>query len=355
MSPGYLVRLRPTGPWRIGPDSGARNRVDRVYHSDTLYAAVCSAMRQLGQFDEWLAATAIAAGPPAVRFSSAFPFYRDTLFVEPPRSHWPPPPSAKVRWKGARFVPLAVVETLLAERHLNEERWTVDGESECLVPTAAASHPVGPFRAALRVNAAVDRITGSSVEPHETACLEFRNEAGLWIVVVFEDQDAESRWGELVKAALRLLADSGFGGERSRGWGHAAAPEFSEGDFPAMVLSAQPPAPPGIEGETVPVFETAHWLLSMYSPAEDDAVDWRRGAYSCVVRGGRVESAAGQGAAKRALRMVTEGSVVVAGAPPRGASPDVARDGFPHPVYRYGSPVAVPVPVRLPNVSKVAP
>ncbi len=34
MNPGLVVKLRPTGPWRIGPDSGARNRVDAIYHSD---------------------------------------------------------------------------------------------------------------------------------------------------------------------------------------------------------------------------------------------------------------------------------------------------------------------------------
>jgi CRISPR type III-A-associated RAMP protein Csm4 len=355
MSRGYLVRLRPTGPWRIGPDSGARNRVDRVYHSDTLYAAVSSAMRQLGQLDQWLAATATPAGAPAVCFSSVFPFYRDTLFVEPPKSHWPPPPSAKVRWKGARFVPLAVVESLVAEKHLDEERWAVDGESECLIPTAGAALAVGPFRTAVRTAAAIDRITGANAQPHETACLEFRPEAGLWTVVVFEDQDAENRWGELVKAAFRLLADSGFGGERSRGWGHAAAPEFSEGEFPEMLVSAQPPAPSGVEGETAPAVETARWLLSVYSPAPEDSVDWRRGAYAYASRGGRVESAAGHGSAKRALRMVTEGSVIFAGAAPRGAAPDVAPEGFPHPVYRYGRPVAVSIPVRLPSVAKVAP
>lgn len=355
MASGYLVRLRPTGPWRIGPDSGARDRVDRVYHSDTLYAAVCSAMRQLGQLDEWLAATAASVSAPAVRFSSAFPFYRDTLFIEPPKSHWPPPPSSKVRWKGARFVPLAMVEALLAEKRLDEERWTVDGESECLILSSGTAGAVGPFRAALRASAAVDRITLASVEPHETACLEFRAEAGLWTVAVFADQEAENRWGELVKAAFRLLADSGFGGERSRGWGHTAPPEFSEGEFPAMLLSAQPPAPSGVEGEVAPVFETANWLLSLYSPAEEDAIDWRRGAYGYVTRGGRVEGAAGQASLKRALRMVTEGSVVFAGAAPRGAAPDVAQDGFPHPVYRYGRPVAVPIPVRLPSVAKVAP
>ncbi len=355
MSRGYLVRLRPTGPWRIGPDSGARNRVDRVYHSDTLYAAITSAMRQLGQLDEWLAATAAALAAPAVRFSSAFPFHRDTLFVEPPKIHWPPPPSAKIRWKGARFVPIALVERLFAEKHLDEERWTVDGESECLIPSTGAARVTGPFRASVRPSAAIDRVTGANTEPHEAACIEFRPDAGLWTVVVFEDLEAENRWGELVKAAFRLLADSGFGGERSRGWGHASAPEFTEGEFPALLVNAQPPAPSGAEGESAPAYETAHWLLSMYSPAREDTVDWRRGAYTYAARGGRVESPAGHGALKRGLRMVTEGSVIFAGAVPCGAAPDVAPEGFPHPVYRYGRPVAVPIPVKLPNVAKVAP
>ena len=42
-----------------------------------------------------------------------------------------------------------------------------------------------------------------------------------------------------MKAAFRLLADSGFGGERSRGWGRSEPPEFVEGDLPEMIL---PPA-----------------------------------------------------------------------------------------------------------------
>ncbi len=103
--PAVLIRLRPTGPWRVGPDSGDRDRVDRVYHSDALYSAVCSAMSRLGALEEWLDATA-RAGEPAVRFSSCFPFHHDTLYVVPPRHVWPPAASSKVRWKGARFVPL---------------------------------------------------------------------------------------------------------------------------------------------------------------------------------------------------------------------------------------------------------
>ena len=115
MNPGLVVKLRPSGPWRIGPDSGARNRVDVIYHSDSLYSAVTSAMARLGWLEEWLEATA-RAGSPAVSFSSCFPYLDDITFIVPPRTIWPPvSPSAKaarVRWRSARFVPLTAVQSI---------------------------------------------------------------------------------------------------------------------------------------------------------------------------------------------------------------------------------------------------
>src|SRR6266536_3155560 len=58
MNPGFIVRLRPAGPWRIGPASGARNIVDHIYHSDSLYSAITSAIAQIDSLEEWIAATA---------------------------------------------------------------------------------------------------------------------------------------------------------------------------------------------------------------------------------------------------------------------------------------------------------
>jgi CRISPR type III-A-associated RAMP protein Csm4 len=477
MNPGLLVKLRPAGPWRIGPDSGARNRVDSIYHSDSLYSAVSSAMARLGSLDGWLTGTARAAAP-AVCFSSCFPFLDEIDFVVPPRTIWPPVApallAARVRWKSARFVPLAIVQTILAGRKLDEQHWGVDGPSQCLVP---AGRP-GPFRIDIRWSAAVDRLTGVS-ERHATACLEFRPGAGLWTVVSFLDEAARQRWLDPVKAAFRLLADTGFGGARSRGWGRAETPEFIEGQLPDMILPPpprvepmravepetapapveaspaageaataplavepeaepapveappaaaeaatappamepevtpppveQPPAageaaaaPLAVEPETAPAPveeppaaeaavvapsgiaplavepETApapgeeppaaaappeesraeepaaavtpapaavqlHWLLSLFSPAPADAVDWTCGDYSVVTRGGRVESPAGSGELKKLVQMVAEGSVLCGGAP-TGAAPDVAPDGFAHPVFRAGFAVAIPLP-----------
>ena len=166
MARGLLVRLRPNAPWRIGPDSGDRERVETLLHSDVVYSAVTSAIATLGGLEEWLRATATAE--PAVRFSSCFPFAGNSLLVTPPRNLWPPAPSAWVRYAGARFVPLSVVESLLAEKPLNEDALQVDGASECLLP----QNTPGPFRISLRSHAAIDR-WGVGIAEHKTACLEF--------------------------------------------------------------------------------------------------------------------------------------------------------------------------------------
>jgi len=404
MHPGLIVKLRPAGPWRVGPDSGARNRVDPIYHSDSLYAAVTAAMATLGMRDEWLDATARHAESPAVRFSSCFPFVGDVRFIVPPRSVWPPMGGApsgggKVRWKSARFIPVSLVAALVEGQALQDEQWTVDGVSECLVP---AGRP-GPFRTAVRWSAAIDRLTGSA-DRHATACIEFRQDAGLWAIVSFAGDEPHARWSGPVRGALKLLADSGFGGERSRGWGRCAAPEFVEGTLPGMILpraaegAARPPAPspapqeegntpqaeadspaqhdevatpqpeadetPGEPIETAPEAgsparplapspaplqsradrATSHWLLSLFTPAPEDAVDWKRGNYTVIARGGRIESPAGFGARKKQLPMVAEGSVLVAGETIHGMAPDVAPDGFAHPVFRAGFALSIPLP-----------
>lgn len=311
-----LIKLHPAGPWRIGPDSGDRDRVDRVYHSDTLFSAISGAMLRLGLIEEWLDVTARAAQP-SVRFSSCFPFHGETLYVVPPRSLWPPPPSAKIRWKGSRFVPLKVVDDLVNARAISEDAWSVDGPSECLI----AQGTQGPYRVSVRSSAAIDR-HGAGVEPHSSACLEFAPGAGLWFQAAVRDE----KWTEPVMGAIRLLADSGFGGERSRGWGHA---EVSVGDDPGL---AQP-----VEGES------AWWMLSLFHPGPGDAIDWNRGNYTLTTRGGRVDVS---GDLKKPTRMVSEGSVLVAPSEPGGAANNVAPENFPHPVYRAGFALAVAIPWR---------
>ena len=100
MSPAFLVRLRLSGPVRFGPVSGSRLETDSIGHSDTLYRALSSALRKLGEFNPWEEATAASSHPP-ITVSSLFPFVGKTLYVPAPRSLWPPTAEGKIRWKAA--------------------------------------------------------------------------------------------------------------------------------------------------------------------------------------------------------------------------------------------------------------
>lgn len=320
------VRLRPTGPWRVGHHAGDRERVDVVYHSDALYSAVTHAMNALGWLEEWLDATARSGGTNAdgcaVRFSSLFPYIGKTRLVSPPKSSWPPANAGKLYLESTKLVPLEIARG----EAIDENRWSVDGASECLIPSGAQA----PFHVSMRSAAAVDRLTGAT-EPHRTACLEFASNAGWW--GLFEAADAT--WETRVKSALRLLADSGFGGERSRGWGRAQEPQFSTATslFPEVASNG------------------SWWLLSLYSPAEADSVDWAKSEYSATIRGGWTDSSSGSGA-KKQVRMIEEGSVLWADSL-RGRAVDVAPDGFAHPVYRSGFALALPVAAAAPVSTEV--
>ncbi|MBK5293641.1 MAG: hypothetical protein JJE04_18435 [Acidobacteriia bacterium] len=341
-----LVRLRPDGPWRLGPTSGARDRVDSICHSDTLYSALCWAMLSLGLLEEWLDATARDTGPegPAVRFSSMLPWQGDLLYVAGPRHLWPPP-SSRLRTRGAQFIPTSLLPGLLAAAApdgglpaLEEDKWEVDGVSRCLIRSGRKGAFAGPFRHSLRSNAAVDRIANGRVAVHQTACLEFSPNAGLWCVAQFRSPSDEQRWTAPLQAGFRLLADSGIGGERSRGWGHAEVEEFRPVDLSKLVFGGgQAPESPA---------PNAYWLLSLFSPGPGESIDWEKGNYSLLTRSGRVESPIAWGAPKKSLRMVSEGSVLVAPRKPVGCAHNVAPDGFPHPVFRSGFAVSVPVPWR---------
>jgi CRISPR type III-A-associated RAMP protein Csm4 len=322
--------MRPVSPWRTGPASGARERVDTLYHSDSLYSAITNTLRLLGgrPLAEWLEATAQNPAGSAVRFSSVFPLFTEHLLVAPPRTAWPPQASAKMRWKGARYVPVSLIPQLLAGALLDEDQWTVDGASECVVPANLG----GPFKTALRSSAAVDRLNGNAFA-HSAACIEFQSGGGLWFLVSYADEAVRDGWDAHVKAAIRLLADSGFGGERGRGWGRTAAPSFTDGELPTLLL-------PDLKASELPDSDQ-HWLLSLYSPAESDPIDWARGNYATVERGGWVE---GNDTPKKRVRMIEEGSVLAAPSSPAGRAPNVAPDGFPHPVFRAGFALSIPLP-----------
>lgn len=351
MTSALLIWLHPSGPWRFGPGEGGRDRVDALFRSDRLFSAFTLAFERLGIMEPWLEATA-HAGKPAVVFSSLFPFQGDTQFIPPPATFWPPPAGAvrvsspvfatKVRWRAARFVPVPLVENLLMGQRILAEQWTADAESGCLLRRDRPQS--SPFRTVTRSYAAVDRL-GTAAETHSLAGVEFEQGSGLWAVAAFESEDAVRQWKDPLLAALRLLADTGLGGRRSSGWGQVANFRSQEGPWPGVLLPKLSRAKSNGTTESAAEQIPAHWMLSLFRPGSEDAVDWSEGDYSLTVRGGHIESAHGLGTPKKRARMVEEGSVIVSPRPPLGSAVDVAPEGFPHPVYRSGFALSIPLPV----------
>ncbi len=344
MNPALLIRLRPNTPWRIGPDHGALDQSEAVLHSDALYAALCLAFEQLGWLEEWLNATADPYSTPAVRFSSCFPWQRGLLFAPPPMGLWPPAETpgvlTKLRWKGARLVPTTVIAALLRGESLDEKAWTVDAHSGCLLPVGGR-FPTGPFRRMRRSSVAVDRVTGSNIQPWAAGCLQFAPASGLYCVAEFVNATAYAVWSRKLECAFRLLADSGLGGLRSRGFGRSRTPDFQPGTLQELLL-------PDLQVSQAPAngADRTWWMLSLFSPGAADQVAWGSGNYALIERSGRVASHSGAGLVKLSSRLVKEGSLVVSQGKLIGSVRDVAPAGAPHPVWRAGFAVALELPAK---------
>lgn len=334
MNPALLVRIRPSTPWRISPETGLPGEAAAVLHSDAVYSAVTLALGQLGWMEEWLEATASPFREPAARFTSAFPWQRNLLYAPPPRGLWPPEGvSGRARWKGAELIPTHLAGALLRGERFAEQEWEVDGWCGCLIPAGSRS-ATGPFRMLRRSCAAVDRVTGGQVLPYVSGCVQFAPAAGVWCAVQFATQTAYAVWAPRIQAAFRLLGDSGIGGLRSRGFGRARSVDFQAGLLEDLLFGLAGAPQPG----------RGWWLLSVAAPAPDDPICWDEGDYQLLRRGGRVGSLMGGGAMKRVSRMLAEGSVIVSPKAPRGTAANVAPDGCPHPVIRSGYAVAISIP-----------
>ena len=301
MAQAILFRFEARGAWTAAPAGPS------LLPSDTFYGAVCAAMDRFGWLAEFL-----AAGP-ALRFTSLFPWQHGTLFAPPPASAWPPPNGLqRLRPKLVRFLPLPAIRDLLSEPGLVESRWVLDPASGCLLAADRAGAG-GPFRP-LRVEKGAGPKTG----------IQFAEGAGAWGLALCADE----LWRPRLEAALRWLADSGLGGNRSLGWGGSTGVRFETGDSVEALLRRGSPGD-GSKG---------WWLLSLFAPAAGEEIAWEQGAYQLTVRSGWVE---GSTVAKLPQRLVREGSVLFAPQAPAGTLENVAPPGWDHPVYRNGLAVAV--------------
>lgn len=316
-----IVYLEPRGAFHLGERGIGLEETAEIVHADTLYAALAAAAVLL---DGPAAARDWFGEEPPVLLSSAFPFAGPVRFY--PRPMGPPPEGTELPWKDVAFLS----EGLLA-RYLRGEPLpaaVILGEGQALLPEEAEA-----MRAALGVRELEGmRLWAAEAVPRVALDLPtqrsnlwyfgrvtFRAGAGYFFRVRYRRPEA----ADAFRAAVRLLGDTGLGGDRTSGHG-LFRPRFE-------------PAPP--LGGTTGRFLT---LAPVYPPRDQVATLLGPGSrYRWLTRSGWIGGTLPAPYRRRTVRMLAEGSLLE-GDPAGlwGAWADVTPAGLPkplpHPVYRYG-------------------
>lgn len=338
----YSLTFR--APLHIGERGVGQEETREFVPADTLFSALCSMWRLLYGIDSLqhdLLARYRDAGREPFFLTSAFPYAGAIRFY--PKPLRPPTDETEVakRWKGIRWVSERVLEQYLHGEPIQLEVSTPNGkqgltlhEGECLI------HPddrdalqsfwdyerddLAMYRQAVVPRVALDRITNAS-QIWQFGETHFAQGCGLWFGVQF----GESGFQERFEACLRLLGDTGLGGERGAGRGLFT--------FERREWQLRTPSSP-----------TRFLTLSPWLPANAEQRSWlqREGsAYELTLKRGWLGSPEARNLRRKEVWMVAEGSLIAH--PPEfrlGQLIDLSPDRAPHPAYRYG--YAFPIGVK---------
>ncbi len=333
------VYLHPRGAFHLGERGIGLEETAEVVHADTLHAALCVAWAHL--FGGEAMARALLRDRPALLVSSAFPFAGPVRFYPRPLL-----PLARQghgadlfrRLKEVRFVSGGVLARLLADRAYPERLESLHGGTALLLPDEAEAlrehaglrtlEDALFWRVARVPRVTLDALTGRSHIWH-FGRVTFRRGAGFFFHVRYLDASAAANF----RAAVRLLGDTGLGGDRSTGHGHFE-PAF------------EPLPAPGERGAAAfvtlaPVYLRRDQLGALLGP---------EARYLWLERGGWIGGLTPTPYRRRTVRLLAEGALLTGRADGvwgglADVTPTELPRPLPHRVYRYG--FAFPAGVSL--------
>lgn len=369
----YRLTLR--APLHVGERGiGVEETLDYL-PSDSLFSALAVAWQRTAALRPVLdgLAAAFKEGAPLL-LTSAFPHMAGVLlFPRPHLAALPKPVETeqrqesskdikRVRWVSQEiFAALlagpdqARLDALWANKVLLQKGtvWVTEADAQRIHdaqhPPGAGERPPGAARVRERVQhttfwdevrvpkVTVDRLSNASQIFH-VGRMHFDKQSGLWFMA-----RGEAEWLTHVEAGLRLLADDGLGGQRSRGNGQFT---FETMEPPAF---AQEQGGYGV-------------LLSRFAPraAEMALLKGRHAAYDLTLVGGFSGTPGDPPVVRRQVRLVAEGSIIGSDEAALPAAPGQLVDVTPtapevtarlgHPIFRYG--LAYTVPIRVPAAFK---
>jgi len=332
-----LFKLKFRSPLHIGTNKPGFESSDEVLHSDTLFSALINCWLQLYPGDIPLFfpdEDAESIMFPFFRISSAFPYYDGSLYFPKPfiRMNLPKQLFVDNPKMSKKLKKIMFLEQTLFEKIINCEEVTLSDDmifSNGQFADANLIHKgasdIYPFIKYDVPRIVKDRMTGETTPFHFTR-IQFNDNAGLFFLADFQDKE----WEHKFIAVLRLLGDTGVGGDRSVGHGQFSVDSIGETEI------------------RTPENPTHFLSLSLFHPKTEEVEDIiSDSSYQLTERKGWIFSGAAKPLRRQTVRMFQEGSIFKGPVKEYGDTVRVLKRNsslnLHHDVYRYGQPIIVSV------------
>ena len=309
----YYLNFR--SPLHLGRRGVGLETTEISISADTLFSAICQTWRTFyGEESLTDFLTQYETGEPFL-LTSAFPFAGDIRFFPKPLI------DLNVNADDDR-------KELKKVRYLSERRFRqiVDGESV----TFDSAHLINDgqlwihgddkrphtiWKTDKRPRVTLDRQSSAS-EIWHLKVVKFEEGCGLWFDAKFEAEETQRQ----IETILRVLGDTGVGGERSAGYGafnlHSKLAEPQPESELARFVTLSPICPRATD--------------QLSALIQGDAI-----GYTLEERSGWIGSSEGSGLRRQQVWVFAEGSVLNGSGARVGRLVDLKPDLCPHPVWRY--------------------
>ncbi len=323
----YYLNFR--SPLHLGRRGVGLEETGILIPADTLFSAICQTWRMFyGEepLTDFLAQ--YEAGEPFL-LTSAFPFAGDSRFFPKPlinlnvNADDDRKKLKKIRFLSERrFRQIVNSESVASDRAdlirdkdlINDGQLWIHGDDKCLPAV---------WETDKRPRVTLDRQSSASEIWHLKA-VRFHKGCGLWFDAKFRTEETQTQ----IETILRVLGDTGLGGERSAGYG-----TFEFDSKPATPRSDQDSKQLESESEA-----DRFVTLSPVCPRDADELNRLiQGdvGYTLEERSGWIGSAEGSHLRRQQVWMFGEGSVLGGKGTQVGRLVDLTPDACPHPVWRY--------------------
>ena len=249
--------------------------------------------------------------------TSAFPFAKDVYLFPKPLTFSTPSKKSK----GVQFVSQSIFQDIISGTPIEfsedelingEEVWMSPGDTEKLETSRDENFTIWATNTRPRVTLG-SRSSGSEIWHVQT--VQFNANCGLWFAAQFDSDETKHK----IETLLRVLGDTGIGGERNAGYGM----------FDFMETTLEIPTP-----EVGNRFVTLSPICPQ-SPEQLGELLTGTTAYTLNPLTGWLNST-GTPSRRKQVSMFAEGSVLHTQDTHIGRLVDLKPDNWSHPVYRYG-------------------